>query len=400
MSNFSFGYYTYLGFLVVAALGAFWFTPLASWLAGRVGAMDEPNERKVHSKPMPRLGGVAVFLGFLLPWVVLPFYENAPAKQFQEFQNQFLFLLAGTLAMLALGIYDDIKGADASKKFFAQIVIATFLWLAGFRIEAITNPFASSIIHLPVFIGLPLTVLWIVGVTNAVNLLDGIDGLVAGVTACMALSLAVINILSQQTVVALLNLALAGACLGFLPHNHAPARIFLGDSGSLTIGLVLSCIAIVSLFKQQANAVSALITVPLLLFALPLFDTARVMYHRWSRGVSIFQADKNHIHHRLLAMGMSHRQAAWILYSVAGATGLMSIVLSQYPIPQLHLSALFAALAVAFAVVWRLRLRHSFIENEESATARAALESAHPVSKLASPVASVAPVSKPRRETV
>jgi len=370
-------YQTYLGILVLSALAAFWLTPVAGWLAFKIGAVDLPNERKVHFQAMPRLGGVAVFFGFLLSLAAVPLLQNSIAQEFSKSSDLFATLFVGSIAMLALGIYDDIKGADASKKFLAQMGIAAGLWFGGFRIETILNPFGG-----PVELGhlsLPCTLVWIVGVTNAVNLLDGIDGLVAGVTACMALSLAVINILSNNVVVSLLNLALAGACLGFLPHNHAPARIFLGDSGSLTIGLLLSCIAIISLFNDRslgALGASSLLTVPLLLFALPLFDTTRVMYHRWRRKVSIFQADKNHVHHRLLAMGLSHRQAAWTLYAVAFVTGLLSIILSLMDKDgQLNMSALFAALAIGFTILWRIRLRHFFIASEERFTAVAASKS-------------------------
>jgi UDP-GlcNAc:undecaprenyl-phosphate/decaprenyl-phosphate GlcNAc-1-phosphate transferase len=375
-------YYTYLGILVMSSLAAFWLTPVVGWLAFKVGAVDLPSERKVHSHVMPRLGGVAVYLGFLLSLAAVPLLQNSIAAEFRNVANLFIPLLFGSIAMLALGVYDDIKGADASKKFLVQVAIATGLWFGGFKIDVILNPFGEPFM-LDFFISLPFTVLWIVGVTNAVNLLDGIDGLVAGVTACMALSLAVINILSHNVIVSLLNLALAGACLGFLPHNHAPARIFLGDSGSLTIGMLLSCIAIISLFNDRTQSVqgaSFLITVPLLLFALPLFDTARVMYHRWRRNVSIFQADKNHVHHRLLAMGLSHRQAAWTLYAVAIVTGLLSITLSLMDKDrQVFLTGLFAALAVGFTVMWRVRLRHFFIASEEQITAVAAKKAGDPV---------------------
>lgn len=352
-------YNTYLGILVVSAVTAFWLTPLAGWLAFRIGAVDVPNERKVHRSVMPRLGGVAVYLAFLLSLLAVPFLQNSIAGEFRRFAQLMVPLLLGSLATLALGIYDDIKGANASKKFVAQIVIASGLWYGGFRIDSMMMPLLGSL-ELD-YLSLPITVLWIVGVTNAVNLLDGIDGLVAGVTACMALSLAVINIFSQNVLVSLLNLALAGACLGFLPHNHSPARIFLGDSGSLTIGMVLSCISIISLFNggaDGARGASSILTVPLLLFALPLFDTTQVMYNRWRRNVSIFQADKGHVHHHLLAMGYDHRQASWILYSVAIVTGILAIVLSLLDLgSQLFLSVLFLVMAVGFFLVWRSRLR-------------------------------------------
>jgi len=353
-------YKTYLAVLVIAAVGAFWFTPLAAWLARRWGAMDLPNERKVHRRPTPRLGGLAVVLGFCLPWAGLYLLDNPVSLEFQNYERLFLALVLGVFAMLALGIYDDIKGADATKKFLVQTMIAVGLWWGGYRIDALDNPWGERALHLGWF-SLPLTVLWIVGVTNAINLLDGIDGLVAGVTACIALSLAVINALGGNVVVTLMTLALAGACLGFLPHNHSPARIFLGDSGSLTIGLVLSCVGVISVFNEGNRAANPLISVPLILFSLPIFDTARVMLKRLIRGVSIFQADKNHVHHRLLSLGLSHRQAAWTLYVVAALTGLLAIVMSLLDSnQQLILSALFLTLGLLSFVVWKTWLRNFF----------------------------------------
>lgn len=350
-------YNTYLGILVVSAVTAFWLTPLAGWLAFRVGAIDLPNDRKVHRLAMPRLGGLAVYLAFLVALVAVPFLQNSIATEFRRFVQLIIPLFLGSVATLLLGVYDDIRGANASKKLLAQIVIASGLWVGGFRIDTMTVPFLGPLgLH---HLSLPVTVLWIVGVTNAVNLLDGIDGLVAGVTACMALSLAVINIFSQNILVSLLNLALAGACLGFLPHNHSPARIFLGDSGSLTIGMILSCISIISLFNGEgARGGSSILTVPLLLFALPLFDTTQVMYNRWRRNVPIFQADKGHVHHHLLAMGYDHRQASWILYSVAIVTGILAIALSLMDLgSQFFLSILFLFMAVGVFIIWRSRLQ-------------------------------------------
>jgi UDP-GlcNAc:undecaprenyl-phosphate GlcNAc-1-phosphate transferase len=360
-------YKTYILVLIVSAIGSFWLTPLAARLAFRLGAIDLPNARKVHSRPTPRLGGVAVVLGFCLPWLAMYLLRNPVAITFQNHETLFGTLMAGVLSMLVLGVYDDCKGADASKKFIAQIVIAVGLWWGGFRISQIENPWAVESFGLGHF-SLPLTVLWIVGVTNAINLLDGIDGLVAGVTACIALSLAVINAISGNIIVTLLTLALAGACVGFLGHNHAPANIFLGDSGSLTIGLVLACIGIVSVFNQGSGSASPIITVPLILFSLPLFDTLRVMVLRLLRGVSIFQADRNHVHHRLLDLGLNHRQAAWTLYGVAASTGLLAITLSLLDsVQQVVVSSVFATVLAGLYWLWRSRARKIF-ESETGST--------------------------------
>ena len=345
-------YKTYIAMFILSALGAFWLTPFAAWLAHRFGAIDQPGPRKLHGKPMPRMGGVAVYLGFLLPWAGLYLVKNLVTLEFQQYEKQFLSLVLGTTAMLTLGVYDDIKGADALKKLLAQTLIALGMWLAHFRITALQNPFGTYF-DLRWF-GLPITLLWIVGLTNAINLLDGIDGLVTGVTAFMAVSLAIINIITGHTVVALLTVALAGACFGFLPYNHSPARIFLGDSGSLTIGLVLACIGIESFFHDPRHAASPLISVPLFLFCLPVFDTCRVMYKRWRRGASIFQADKGHVHHRLLELGFNHRQASWILYGVVILSGSFSIVLVTVGTHrQLPFTLVFCMLSAVVGYVWR-----------------------------------------------
>lgn len=349
-------YKTYVAFFAVSACGAFWLTPLAARLAAHLGAMDIPGPRKVHARPMPRLGGVAVYLGFLLPWAAMYFVHNRISTEFHSYQLLFLTLAVGSAAMLFLGIYDDIKGADPTKKFLIQVLIALFLWAGGFRIAWVQNPWGSPI-YLS-WLQVPVTVLWLVGVTNAINLLDGIDGLVSGVTACIGLALAVISALEGHVVIALLTVALAGACFGFLGHNYSPARIFLGDSGSLAIGSILGCIGVFSLFQGGGGVANPMLTVPLILFALPIFDTSRVMYKRWRKGVSIFKADRNHIHHRLLAMGLNHRQAAWVLYLVAAATGGFAVVLSLFSADsQMKFSVLFAVLAFGFFVIWKVRLR-------------------------------------------
>ncbi len=350
-------YKTYLAMLVISGLGSWSLTPLAIRLAWRWGAVDQPGGRKVHLHARPRLGGMAVFLGFFLPWIGLYFIHNPVSEKFRDFETLFAGLVLGATAMLLLGIYDDIKGANALTKFSVQITVSVALFFFGYSIDEVQNPW-GGLIAIPPWLSLPITVLWLVGVTNAINLLDGIDGLVSGVTAVLATSLAVINVLSNEIVPALLTLCLAGACLGFLLWNHAPARIFLGDSGSLTIGMVLACISIITLFDAGARRASPLLSVPFILFSLPVFDTFRVMASRIFKGVSPFQADKNHVHHHLLALGMNHRQAAWTLYVVAAGTGAFAVALSRMPMDrQLTLSVFFASVAGAALVFWQAGFR-------------------------------------------
>jgi len=342
---------TYVATLVIAWSGAYLLTPVAGWLAFRVGAVDLPGPRKVHAKPMPRLGGVAVFIGFCLPWGGYYLMENRVTETFHNYERLVGALFLGSLAMLALGIYDDVKRLDAIKKLAVQVLVCCGLYLGGYRITGINIPLGG---HWELgWLSLPVSVVWMVGVTNAINLLDGIDGLVPGVTVCIALSLGVINMLGGNIIVALLTMCLAGAALGFLPHNYSPARIFLGDSGSLSIGLILSCIGILSLFKA---ATAMLVGVPLLLFALPLYDTTFVLVRRVIRGDPIFKADRTHVHHRLLARGFSQKQAAKLLYFVSAALGLAGVLLSFEE--ALEVLAIPACLIVLMAVVmWRRSYR-------------------------------------------
>jgi UDP-GlcNAc:undecaprenyl-phosphate GlcNAc-1-phosphate transferase len=211
---------------------------------------------------------------------------------------------------------------------------------------------------------LPVSVLWMVGITNAINLLDGIDGLATGVTACIALALGMINVLAGNIMVALLTVCLAGACLGFLPHNFSPARIFLGDSGSLCIGIILACIGVISLFKA---ATVTFVAVPLLLFGLPLFDTTSVVLGRAFRGAPIFQADKTHVHHRLLAIGLSQKQAAYLLYFLTAVMGGIGIVLSLEDLRGLTLviSGFVTAIAVVTWWSWRRRRQQDSTQGAE-----------------------------------
>ncbi|HTI73184.1 MAG TPA: MraY family glycosyltransferase [Candidatus Limnocylindria bacterium] len=359
-------YKTYIVMFALSALGSAALTPVAMKVAAAIGAVDLPNARKIHQKPMPRLGGFAVFFGFLLPWAGLYLLRNQVSFIFQEYEKLFAGLIAGTTAMFSLGVYDDSKGANPAMKLAVQAFTALCLYVAGYRIVSVSIPFGGAL-ELGWF-ALPVTMFWIVGVTNAINLLDGIDGLVSGVTFITAMSLAVINVMSGNVLLALLTLCLAGACLGFLPFNHYPARIFLGDSGSLTIGMVLACISVLTLFRfaPYQGTASSLITVPFLLFGIPIFDTIRVMLKRFRRGVSIFQPDKTHVHHRLLSMGMSQKHAAWLLYFVAAALGGTSIFLTRLEAgQQKQLSVLFAGLAAGGYLLWRLHLREVFLPEED-----------------------------------
>lgn len=343
---------TYIAVLIISALVSFFLTPLARRLAFHLKAIDLPNDRKIHKEPMPRLGGVAVFGGFCAPWLAFYLLENRVTETFHNYERLTLALMTGAAMMLGLGVLDDVRGLNARQKLPFQILTACALYFSGYQITFLSNPFGAEI-YLG-WLSLPVSVLWIVAITNAINLLDGMDGLVAGVTACIALSLAIINILNDRIFVALITLALTGACLGFLPYNFYPARIFLGDSGSLFIGILLGCIGIISLFKATT---ATIVIVPVILFGLPLFDTTAVFIGRLIRGDPVFSADKTHVHHRILRLGWSQRQAAVFLYAVTLLLGAVAIYvnLHQSPLTILIATALF--LIICIWVLYALRSR-------------------------------------------
>ena len=341
---------TYFTMLLLAAIVSFLVTPFAQRLAFLIGAVDQPDPRKIHRAPTARTGGVAVLLGFCTPWAVLYLLDNQVVRMFQQQEDTFFTLIACGLAMFALGFADDLLNLGPRIKILVQIVVAVVMYFGGFRISEVTNPFTAAI---PLgWLSLPVTILWIVGITNATNLLDGMDGLVAGVAAVMALSLAMINILGGNVLVALLTFSLAGAALGFLPFNFTPARIFLGDSGSLFIGMMMAGISTLSFFKA---ATATLVLIPLLLFALPLFDTTQVVIGRLRRGQHPFSPDKNHVHHRLMRLGLNQRQAAVFLYTVTLFLGVSSIILSWRITPAafVTLAIIGMSLAGTFVAVTR-----------------------------------------------
>ncbi len=300
----------------VAAWFAWVFTPLVRSLAVRYGAMAEPRARDVHREPTPRLGGLAVYLAFmaalLAAVVVVQFFYHRPIAAAALWKGLGL-VLAGTL-LTAIGVLDDLKEISPGKQLGLQTLCASVALPFGVRIEFLSNPFGEGMIDLGWW-GYPLTLLWLVGVTNAVNWIDGIDGLAAGVAAIGAATLAMMAIQSSkpQPMLAMLAAALFGSLLGFLRYNFNPAKIFMGG-GALFVGFTLAAISTVGAFKA---ATTMAIGAPLLVLGLPIFDTAVVILRRWRRGTPIYQADKSHLHHRLLDRGFTQRQTVLILYGVS-----------------------------------------------------------------------------------
>ncbi len=306
-------YYFFYGAVAFAlALAA---TPLAAWLARRVGAVDSAGGRRLHLGAVPRLGGVGIAMAVGAPLAFLL------TRSGTDLVHERLFaILACTALVLAVGVADDMRRVPVGAKLAVEVGAACLLWVMGVRIEALTNPFGGGTWH-PGLWGMPLTVLWLVVVTNAVNLIDGLDGLAAGTGAMIAATLFVIGG-DRDPHLRVAMVVLAGALVGFLRHNLPPATVFMGDSGSLSVGFMLGALSVVSYAKAAAMAG---VLLPVLAFGLPLSDMAYAVARRFWRGQSLSRPDGEHIHHKLVTLGHSPRTALAVLYGVNAA--LMALTL-------------------------------------------------------------------------
>lgn len=300
-------------------------TPLVRKLAFRFDAVAKPNHRTIHKELMPRLGGVAVFVAFLIGIMLIIIFTD---EKFAALHREALvFLLAGSF-ILGLGIYDDIKGANCYQKFSVQLISGLIVILFGYKITAIVNPFGDPI-SLGIF-SLPFTLLWIVGITNAINLIDGLDGLAAGISLGAACIMMFISLWFGNLISAFPAAILAGAIGGFLIYNFNPAKIFLGDSGSLLIGFLLACFSINGTFRD-ASAVA--IYIPMVVLGIPILDTILAMLRRIRKRIHLFQADKEHIHHRLLQLGFSHKHAVLLLNGISYSWGVIALTIYIFDKP-------------------------------------------------------------------
>jgi UDP-GlcNAc:undecaprenyl-phosphate GlcNAc-1-phosphate transferase len=299
-------------------------TPLMRRLAYRFGLLDHAlSSRKIHGRPVPRLGGIAIVIAFYTPLVGLLLFRSGVGQMFLAERNHVIGLFVGGLAIALLGVYDDLRGAGAGKKFLVQFSVAGLMYALGFRIDILANPFGEAL-HLGWF-SLPFTMFWVVGVINALNLIDGLDGLAGGVALVAVLTTFLISIGRGHPLMVLMSSALAGAIVGFLFYNFNPATIFMGDTGSMFLGFVLSTSAIQT--NQKASTAFAVI-IPAIALGLPIMDTILAMARRALRGRPMFQADKEHIHHRLLALGLTHRQAVFVLYGFCVLLGGVALLLT------------------------------------------------------------------------
>ncbi len=301
-----------------ALILSFLLTPAVRVLAFKIGAVDVPKDnRRMHKRPMPLIGGLAIFVSFIVTTLI-----------FFDVTHDLLAIWLGGLLLVILCIFDDIKSINAYIKLLVQIAVALIAISQGVLIESIY--IGNELIEFG-WMSYPITVVWIVALTNAFNLIDGLDGLSCGITSICCLSIFVIAMLMGNYHCALLAAVLFGSCLGFLPFNFNPARIFMGDTGACFLGYVLSIISIEGLFKIS-TVISFIL--PVTVFALPLFDTAFAFLRRILSGQGPFTADKRHLHHRLIAYGLTHRQTVLVLYAISALFGIVAIIFTDILFPE------------------------------------------------------------------
>ncbi len=326
--------FLYLVVFLTALLVTISLVPAAKSFAFLFNAIDKPSARKVHTGPMPRCGGVALFGGFLTAVIIGLVAAFAFGRMHINYSGV-LAVIAGSMMIFLIGLFDDIKGISPTKKLILQILAALVPVSMGISIQFISIPF-TGVLLLGVF-SVPLTVLWIVGATNALNFIDGLDGLASGVSAIAAATLFIVAIRMHQPGAAIVLAAVSGAAIGFLRFNFHPASIFLGDSGSLFLGYILAAASIIGVLK---STIIFSLLIPVFILGVPIFDTASVIMRRMRDGHPIFYADRRHLHHRLLDRGFSHKQVVLSIYFACILLAVATLSLS-------FLSPLTAAFVLA-----------------------------------------------------
>lgn len=300
---------------LIAFMVTYLMTPLVRYIAISMGFYDAPDARKVHTGNIPRLGGVAIFLGYITALLYsLPL------------DNEKWGLVIGTLVLVAIGLWDDIKEIGPKTKLLGQIVAAGILVFSGVSIEWITNPW-GTLIFLPEWISIPLTIFWIVAFINIVNLIDGLDGLAAGICLISCATIFGVTFVMGQSDTAFIIVSLAGAIFAFLKYNFNPAKIFMGDTGSMLLGYTLGAVSVVGVVK---TATTVALLVPVIVLGVPIMDTTFAIVRRFMNGRPIFKPDKGHLHHRLLAMGLTQKQAVLLMYAATIAFGGIALIVANF----------------------------------------------------------------------
>jgi len=316
---------SYIAAFALALIAGLLLTPFVRWVALQRGAVGRSGIRHVHAGKVPRVGGVALALGWCAPLILFLPLHGFGTNTIDQASHEVIGVIGGGLALCMVGLADDIRGLRTLHKLFAQVAVAGFAYACGFRIEAVSLPFIGTL-SMGAF-AVPITMLWIVGITNAVNLIDGLDGLAAGVSFFAALTGFVVAVINDSPLVALVLAPLMGVLLAFLVFNFNPARIFMGDSGSYFLGYVLATTSLTGALQQKASTAVSLL-VPMIALGLPIFDTLFSMVRRYLERRPIFAPDRGHVHHRLLEVGLTHRRAVMLLYGVSVTFAACAITLS------------------------------------------------------------------------
>lgn len=333
-------------------------TPIVKRLALHFGVVSEENDaRRMHHHAIPRMGGLAIFLGFVI--ALLVFYGSRMTAELWG-------VLLGALVLIILGVFDDKYALNPWIKLVIQFFAALIPTLFGVQFDRIMNIFGGPNVYIDFgWFAYPITVVWIMGLINAVNWIDGLDGLAAGISCISALSMFLVSLIIGDPLVAGVLLVLAGSCMGFLPYNMNPAKIFMGDTGSMFLGYMLAVMSILGMFKFYAIVSFA---VPFLVVGLPLFDSVFTIIRRLFNGKSPFYADRGHIHHRLIDLGLNTKQAVMILYLVSGALGITAVVLTSSGELRAMLFVVILILAVIAAAVIRMISARSHTEMPDGET--------------------------------
>ncbi|MDD5686343.1 MAG: MraY family glycosyltransferase [Elusimicrobia bacterium] len=343
--------YLYLSAFVIALFVSFTITPIAKWLAKKYNVIDSPDGRKIHSRNMPRWGGIAIYLGFIAGIVclysfprfsaLLAFRHKVIVKNVLvdvlSIDKQLMGILVGGTIVFILGLWDDKKSVLPFPKFLIQIIAALAVISYGVNISGLNLPFISNYMNFPLLVSQIITVFWLIGFMNTINLIDGLDGLAAGIVAIASSAFLIVAILQSDTKVilfskqlklaAILCAALTGTCIGFLYHNFHPAKIFMGDSGSQFLGFMLGAISVIGTLKT--TAVVALF-IPITVVALPVLDVAFSIVRRFHNKKPIMEADKGHFHHRLLNIGWTHREIVLLVYVITFVLSMCAILITVF----------------------------------------------------------------------
>jgi UDP-GlcNAc:undecaprenyl-phosphate/decaprenyl-phosphate GlcNAc-1-phosphate transferase len=317
--------YHVIAFIIAAAV-VLLATPLVRAIGLKTGYYDPPGGRKIHKRPMVRLGGVAIFLGTVLAMLGV-WWTGGFNGLSADRQSDILAVALGGIGFFCIGFADDLFTLSARLRLVLQTLVASLTWLAGVHVDVLTVPFVGTM-AVPDWISFPLTVIWFVGMANAINWIDGLDGLAAGVSGIAALVMLIVCLSMDRSAAGLIVAALAGSALGFLRYNFNPAQIFMGDGGAYFMGFTLAGVGVIGLVKG-VTAVGVLL--PYLILAVPILDMSAVIFDRLRSGNSPFIADKRHLHHRLLQAGLSHRGTVIFIYALTLWAGSLALAFSKIP---------------------------------------------------------------------